>query len=49
MRRRPPRRRFTPITVSFNPTPEDEPGLAPLPDLTLVAAADARERSELRA
>ena len=49
MRHRPPRRRFTPITVSFNPAPEDEPGLAHLPDLTLVAAADARERSELRA
>lgn len=43
-RRRPLRRPFTPITVSFNPAPEDEPGLA-LHDLTLVAArAEVAER-----
>jgi membrane glycosyltransferase len=39
-RRRPLRRPFTPITVSFNPAHEDEHSLAHLPDLTLVAARD---------
>jgi membrane glycosyltransferase len=43
--RRPLRRPFTPITVSFNPAPEDEPGLA-MHDLTLVAARASHELVE---
>jgi membrane glycosyltransferase len=39
-RRRPIRRPFTPITVSFNPAHEDDHGLAHLADLTLVAARE---------
>ena len=46
--RRPLRRPFTPITVSFNPAPEDEPGLA-MHDLTLVAARAPHEMAEQHA
>ena len=46
-RRRPLRRPFTPITVSFNPAPEDEPGYAHLPpDLTVIAARASRDFAE---
>ncbi|HEX5377235.1 MAG TPA: glucans biosynthesis glucosyltransferase MdoH [Phenylobacterium sp.] len=44
-RLRPLRRPFTPITVSFNPAHEDEPGHAHMPDLTLVAAREMAEHA----
>lgn len=36
IRRRPRRRRFVPITVSFNPRPRGEPGVAAAPELVVV-------------